>query len=128
MDQVSIKYTNIFDCKTLKNLPKFGFLVWKQTIWQPCKGHLNIVKNDLIQWRRYVGSDQGDQVRRIFACWIQIVYLKKFFKKNRGSPHCRSKFFHGKSYVSIVKKVGFATFWAIFSQTRLVPLELIEDY
>jgi hypothetical protein len=36
MDQVSIKYTNIFHCKTLKNFPKFGFLVWKQTIWQPC--------------------------------------------------------------------------------------------
>jgi hypothetical protein len=35
MDQVSIKYTNIFYCKTLQNLPKFGFLVWKQTIWQP---------------------------------------------------------------------------------------------
>jgi hypothetical protein len=35
MDQVSIKYTNIFHCKTLKNLPKFGFLVGKQTIWQP---------------------------------------------------------------------------------------------
>jgi hypothetical protein len=35
MDQVSIKYTNIFHCKTLQNLPKFGFLVLKQTIWQP---------------------------------------------------------------------------------------------
>jgi hypothetical protein len=31
-----IKYTNIFHCKTLKNLPKLGFLVWKYTIWQPC--------------------------------------------------------------------------------------------
>jgi hypothetical protein len=35
MDQVSIKYTNIFYCKTLQNLPNFIFLVWKQTIWQP---------------------------------------------------------------------------------------------
>jgi hypothetical protein len=26
-DQVAIKYTNIFQCKTLQNLPKFGFLV-----------------------------------------------------------------------------------------------------
>jgi hypothetical protein len=32
---VSIKYTIIFHCKTLQNLPKIGFLVWKQTIWQP---------------------------------------------------------------------------------------------
>jgi hypothetical protein len=36
MDQMAIKYTRIFHCKKLKNLPKFGFLVWKQTIWQPC--------------------------------------------------------------------------------------------
>jgi hypothetical protein len=35
MVQVSIKYSNIFHCKNLQNLPKFGFLVWKQTIWQP---------------------------------------------------------------------------------------------
>jgi hypothetical protein len=35
MDQVSIKYTSIFHRKTLQNLPKFGFLVRKQTIWQP---------------------------------------------------------------------------------------------
>jgi membrane-associated HD superfamily phosphohydrolase len=37
MDQVPIKYTNIFHCKTLQNLPKFVFFfAWKQTIWQPC--------------------------------------------------------------------------------------------
>jgi hypothetical protein len=33
MDQVSIKYISIFHCKTLPNLPKFGFLIWKQNIW-----------------------------------------------------------------------------------------------
>jgi hypothetical protein len=33
---MSNKYANIFHCKTLKNLPKFGFLVGKHTIWQPC--------------------------------------------------------------------------------------------
>jgi hypothetical protein len=27
MDKVSIKYTNIFHCRTLQNLSKFGFLV-----------------------------------------------------------------------------------------------------
>jgi hypothetical protein len=27
--QVTIKYTNIFHCKALQNLPKLGFLVWK---------------------------------------------------------------------------------------------------
>jgi hypothetical protein len=27
IDQMPIKYTNIFNCKILQNLPKFGFLV-----------------------------------------------------------------------------------------------------
>jgi hypothetical protein len=35
MAQVSIKYTIIFHCKILQSWLKFGFLVWKQTIWQP---------------------------------------------------------------------------------------------
>jgi hypothetical protein len=28
-------FTRIFRCKTLQNLPKSGFWVWKYTIWQP---------------------------------------------------------------------------------------------
>jgi hypothetical protein len=31
-------YTNIFHCKTHKNLPKSGFLVWKYAIWQSLAG------------------------------------------------------------------------------------------
>jgi hypothetical protein len=30
-----IKYNNIFYSKALQILPKLGFFVWKQTIWQP---------------------------------------------------------------------------------------------
>jgi hypothetical protein len=37
-----IKYTNIFHCKTLQNLPRLGFLVWKQTIWQPWWSDQNV--------------------------------------------------------------------------------------
>jgi hypothetical protein len=33
---MAIKFINFFQSKTLQNLPKLGFLVWKQTIWQPC--------------------------------------------------------------------------------------------
>jgi hypothetical protein len=29
----------MFHCKTLQNLPKFGLLVWENTIWQPCINH-----------------------------------------------------------------------------------------
>jgi hypothetical protein len=32
---MGISYINIFISKALQNLPKFVFLVWKQTIWQP---------------------------------------------------------------------------------------------
>jgi hypothetical protein len=37
IDQMATKYTNIFHCKTLQNLPKLGFLVRKYAvcIWQP---------------------------------------------------------------------------------------------
>jgi hypothetical protein len=49
MDQVSIKYTNIFDCKTLQNLP--NFLVWKQTIRQPWSA---IVQNGWIFNRKAI--------------------------------------------------------------------------
>jgi hypothetical protein len=32
---MAIKSRNIFQSKALQHLPKLGFLVWKQTIWQP---------------------------------------------------------------------------------------------
>jgi hypothetical protein len=35
IDQMALKYRNICHCKSLHNLPKLGFLVWKYTIWQP---------------------------------------------------------------------------------------------
>jgi hypothetical protein len=33
---MAIKYINIFQSRALQNLPKLGFLVRKETIWQPC--------------------------------------------------------------------------------------------
>jgi hypothetical protein len=35
MFQKVMKYDNIFYSKALQILPQLGFLVWKQTIWQP---------------------------------------------------------------------------------------------
>jgi hypothetical protein len=32
-DQMAIKYINVFHCKTVQDLPYFGFFVWKYTIW-----------------------------------------------------------------------------------------------
>jgi hypothetical protein len=51
MDQVSIKYTIIFHCKTLQNLPKFGFLVWKQTIWQPWPSVIKTIRQWVPTWQ-----------------------------------------------------------------------------
>jgi hypothetical protein len=34
--QIALKFINIFPSKAPQNLPKFGFLVWKETIWQLC--------------------------------------------------------------------------------------------
>jgi hypothetical protein len=33
--QMTIKYTNIFHCKSFRNLPKLGFLVWKMPSGNP---------------------------------------------------------------------------------------------
>jgi hypothetical protein len=33
--ETALKYTNIFHRKALQNIPEFGFLVCKNTIWQP---------------------------------------------------------------------------------------------
>jgi hypothetical protein len=38
MDQMTMKFTNLFHRKKLRNLTKLGFLVWKDTIWQLCYG------------------------------------------------------------------------------------------
>jgi hypothetical protein len=66
MDQVSIKYSNIFQCKTHQNLPKFGFLVWKQTIWHPCH---TVIKD----WR--IGIRDAFSVRVWPQTWVQTLEL-----------------------------------------------------
>jgi hypothetical protein len=33
---MTITYTSIFNCKTLQNVHKFVFLIWKDAIWQTC--------------------------------------------------------------------------------------------
>jgi hypothetical protein len=38
LSQMTIKYTNIYHSKALKNMPKCGSMVWKYTIWQPWSG------------------------------------------------------------------------------------------
>jgi hypothetical protein len=55
MDQVSIKYTNIFQCKTLQNLPKFRSLVSIETIWQTIHRYIEVrIKLRTVILRLYV--------------------------------------------------------------------------
>jgi hypothetical protein len=79
MDRVSIKNTNIFLCKALQNLPKFGLLVWKQTIWQPCgrrkarfaalSENVRALQNDLA----FRSSEQTEE-QRIFYLWSKSEF------------------------------------------------------
>jgi hypothetical protein len=58
LHQMSIKYTNV---KTILNLPKFGFLVSKQTIWQPWTrpDHIQIALFAGGQGRASTPTEQG---------------------------------------------------------------------
>jgi hypothetical protein len=44
---MAIKYIIIFQSESLQNLPKLGFLVWRQTIW-----HTLIVSCPLSHWKK----------------------------------------------------------------------------
>jgi hypothetical protein len=52
---------------------------------------------------------------------VVIVYFGQILKI-RGEAQILGDFFHGISYVLILKKMGWATVWAILSQTHLVTL------
>jgi hypothetical protein len=52
----------------------------------------------------------------VTACFGQ------FFENYTISPHFGATFFLSIDYVLISAKMGWATFWAIFSQTYLVTL------
>jgi hypothetical protein len=42
--QMALKYINIFQSRALQNLPKLGFWVWKETIWQPWQTYILFYK------------------------------------------------------------------------------------
>jgi hypothetical protein len=56
------------------------------------------------------------------ANWA-IVYFRQFSENYRSVAHILGYFFHSASYALILTKVGWAEFWAIFSQTHLVTLD-----
>jgi hypothetical protein len=64
--------------------------------------------------------DQGDQIGRIFAHWA-IVFFGKF-KNYKVGQIFWATFYHSKCFVLILTKMGWAKFWAIFSQTHVTLL------
>jgi hypothetical protein len=58
--------------------------------------------------------------------------LRGFCENYRSSANNRATFFNSKNCVLNVTKMDWATFWATFSQTRLVTLDpsfgILSDY
>jgi hypothetical protein len=64
---------------------------------------------------------QGDQIGRIFAHWAS-VYIEQVFCFQK-EPECFAYFLPLKKLcINFVQKMGWATFWAIFSQSHLGTL------
>jgi hypothetical protein len=66
---------------------------------------------------------QGDLFGRIFAQWANY-YFEEFVENYRSSPHFCATLYMSRYRLSIKfdKKTGWATLWAIFSQTHPVTL------
>jgi hypothetical protein len=64
---------------------------------------------------------QGNQIGRIVAFWA-IVFIGYIIGNYRSTASSLATFFHETSHVSILTKTGWATLWAIFTQTHLVAL------
>jgi hypothetical protein len=93
---VTIKYTSIFHSKALPNAPKLGFLVWKQTLWQPwhtCQTRsLSEPKNVL--WKATLPS-RGKQANHGHAeaassqAWVKSCHVcDAFFSSRADAATC----------------------------------------
>jgi hypothetical protein len=76
--KMAIKYINIFQSKALQNLPKFGFLVWKQTIWQPWDAATKRGRRNVSYLTAFLGT-----IRQSFTCVVS--YLTTFLGTIRQS-------------------------------------------
>jgi hypothetical protein len=64
---------------------------------------------------------QGDQIGRIFA-FLRMIFFGQFFKNYRSRPNFWLLFSALKITHVFLAKMGWATVWAILSQTHLVTL------
>jgi hypothetical protein len=67
-------------------------------------------------------QEQGDQIGRIFACWVIVGFIGQFFTIMK-LPIFLSYFLpRQKNFVVIFKKMGWAAFWEILKQTHQEPM------
>jgi hypothetical protein len=152
--QMIIKYNNIFHSKAIQNLPKLGFLVWKQTIWQPRQNHFFLSPEEkcsicfnlipdlnlcgpphlfiscqqeqiMTRVRRKKPFKQASRSTRVTRLGKVCFLVWSFFGKLLKEPIFLGSFFDVKSYVLSFTKRGWAMRWAIFSRTNLVTLHSI---
>jgi hypothetical protein len=88
IDEMSVKFTNIFYCKSLQNLPKLAFLIWKYTIWQPWS-RLKVVVQFSYEMCKPLKArwQQGDQMSLLKndpkcspTLFCQNQYLHNFYR------------------------------------------------
>jgi hypothetical protein len=64
---------------------------------------------------------QGNQIGRVFAQWVAVC-LWMLHENYKSSPHFGRLYSADKFMLLSRQKMGWATFWANFSQTHLVIL------
>jgi hypothetical protein len=134
------EYTNVFHSKALKNLPKFGFLVWKNTIWQPCCQ----AENEFIfSFMHFALSLEAFNIMTNADWWLMVMvnllfcYLpfsptqKKNNKLNRTSVNkTETRFSCCDALRSMINPLSLIIFWFSLSLAictgfrRLIPPQI----
>jgi hypothetical protein len=83
----------------------------------------NETLQSLVRWKK-PPTDLLGRVTRLgeFSPLGRFFTLGCFLKNDKSCTNCWAHFFHGTSYVTISRKMGWATFWPILSQANLVTL------
>jgi hypothetical protein len=119
MDQVSIQHTIIFHCKTLQNLPKLGFLVWNQTIWQPWISATNLTANDSLSLLSRIPFQFG--LENILKVQDQESKLLLQAKKMRfdQTDRLQNRFcgFHTRFFFTDTRREDLETFFVRWTRT-----------
>jgi hypothetical protein len=114
MFQLAITYLNIFQSETLKKFPKLGFLVCKQTIWQPrCETnsdglYLHWSRAFPLLWCFNLSNDSFSALQQLFWQRFFIKISVPFFAMQcdqvrfwKSRPKCSPINFCVKNYITL---------------------------